>query len=331
MPATPSHTAPPSGATAAPRHPAPPPPHYVPPSGGEIDLVDVLNVLARRWRRIFLVTLLGTCAALTYARLATPMYRAQATIAPPDRAGSGGASAALATFGGIGAEIAGSLGVSLGGADANRLEALLTSHRLMERVVTERDLLPVLFAEQWDPEGGTWAVAAPKDVPNIWDAEKAFNRIYSVENDSTTSVLKLSIEWKDAVEAERILKGFLAELAALMQEDELRKINANRRFAEEQLEKASDPVIVAKLQSLRSEQLEKAMMAQNVEHFAYELIDPPAASDKRVSPNLVLIAVLGLIASLLLGVLLALGAEWVQHLKSASLPANDPVGREIPS
>ena len=44
-------------------------------------------------------------------------------------------------------------------------------------------------------------------------------------------------------------------------------------------------MIVAKLQSLLSEQVEKAMMAQNVGSFAYELVDPPAVSDKKSSPS----------------------------------------------
>ncbi len=66
--------------------------------------------MRRRWRRTAFVVLVGTAAAVAYALLATPMYRAQAVIAPPQEKAKAGVSSALAAFGGLGAEIAGSLG-----------------------------------------------------------------------------------------------------------------------------------------------------------------------------------------------------------------------------
>jgi uncharacterized protein involved in exopolysaccharide biosynthesis len=291
------------------------PPFWVPPPDDEISLLDLLRVLGRRWFLVCLVTVLGTGAALAYALLATPMYRAQAVIAPPEQKRAGGASAALAAFGGLGAEIAGSLGVSLGGADANRLEALLKSRRLLERTVEKYELLPVLFDRDWDAQKGEWAVKTPEDVPNFWKAEKVLGELYSVRNDAKAGVLRLSFDWKDPDRARWILQGILAELALSMQEDEVRKIETNRAFAEEQLARATDPVIVAKLQALLSEQVEKAMMARNVEHFAFEVIDPPSVSDQKVKPKRALIAALGLTASAFLGVFLAFLAEWIRNAR----------------
>lgn len=288
-------------------------PFWAPPPDDEISLLDLLAVLRRRWLLIAFVTLLGTGAAVAYALLATPIYRAQAVIAPPEQKRAGGASMALAAFGGIGADIAGSLGVNLGGNDANRLEALLESRRLMQRTVAKHNLLPILFEDRWDAKKETWAATDPKDVPTFWDAEGKIGSVYSVRNEAKTGVLRISVDWKDAARALAMLEAFLNELAFSIQEDELRKIEANRTFAERQLAKATDPVIVAKLQGLLSEQVEKAMMAQNVEQFAFEVIDPPAASDRKVKPKRSLIAVVGLTMSGFLGTFLAFAAEWVQN------------------
>ena len=290
-------------------------PYWPPPDEDEIDLLDLIDVIRRRWRRIALVVLLGTALAVAYALLATPMYRAQAVIAPPQEKAAKGVSSALAAFGGLGAEIAGSLGISLGTTDANRLEAILNSHRLIERVVEKYDLLPVLFKDLWDPERETWDVKDPEDVPNVWDAEELLDDIYRVKNDAKAGVIRVSFEWEDPEKAKEILTLFLDELARVVQEDELKKIEANRRFAEEQLKKATDPVIVAKLQALLSEQVEKAMMAQNVEHFAYEMIDPPAVSDEEVKPKRALVVALGFTVSLFFGVFLAFFAEWVENAR----------------
>lgn len=309
-----------------PRRPEPPPagtpvppayfPYWVPPEEDEIDLLDLVAVLRRRWRRIALITVLGTGLAVSYALLATPMYRAEAVIGPPQKKAQSGVSSALAAFGGFGAEIAGNLGISLGTTDANRLEAILKSHRLIARVVEKHDLLPVLFHDRWDPTAKKWLAEDPEDVPNVWDAEKLLDGLYRVKNDAKAGVLRVSFEWEDPQMAERMLRYFLDELAVVIQEDELRRIEANRRFAEQQLEKATDPVIVAKLQALLSEQIEKAMMAQNVEQFAYEAIDPPAVSDKKVKPKRALIGAVGLVASLFFGVFLAFFAEWIDNAKA---------------
>ncbi|MDW7709850.1 MAG: Wzz/FepE/Etk N-terminal domain-containing protein [Deferrisomatales bacterium] len=294
------------------------PPYWVPPPEDEISLLDLLAVLRRRWLLIAVVTLLGTGAAVAYALLATPIYRAQAVIAPPEQKKGGAASMALAAFGGLGAELAGSLGVNLGGTDANRLEALLKSRRLLERTVTKYGLLPVLFEKDWDAEKETWAVKNPKDAPTFWDAEKKLEKIYSVRNDAKAGVLRVSFDWKETARARQVLEAFLTELALSMQEDELRKIEANRTFAETQLAQATDPVIVAKLQGLLSEQVEKAMMAQNVEHFAFELIDPAAVSDRKVKPKRALVAAVGLTTSAFLGIFLSFLAEWLHRVSAAS-------------
>ena len=113
-------------------------------------------------------------------------------------------------------------------------------HRLIERVVEKNNLLPVLFDEIWDPVSKQWNVEDPKGIPNVWDAEKSLKAIYGVRNDMKTGVLALSFEFKDTETTVEILRHFLAELASFMQEDELEKIEANRRFAQQQLENVTD-------------------------------------------------------------------------------------------
>lgn len=281
----------------------------------EIYLFGLLDALRRRWKRISIITFLGMVGAFAYALLSPPRYMARAVIVPPPPKQAGASSAALAAFGGVGAEIAGTLGVPVGSTDATRLVALLKSHRLLERVVAKYTLLPILFAKKWDEDRHAWRIDAPDQMPNIWDAESLINKTYSVNNDMKNGVIRISFEWDGAAVAEAMLRQILNELGFVMKEDELRKIEMDRTFAKEQLETATDPVIVAKLQALLSEQVEKAMMAQNVDHFAFETIDPPAASDQKTKPNRKMIISLGLMVSLFSGIVFALFVEWWQNAK----------------
>ena len=69
------------------------------------------------------------------------------------------------------------------------------------------------------------------------------------------------MEHREVETAKKVLEHFLQELALMIQEDELEKIKLNKKFVESELRRTSDPAIVAKLQSLLSDQVEKAMMA----------------------------------------------------------------------
>ncbi len=314
MPAVPTDTPVQSGATPGPQIPYPPYPYFMPPEEDEINLIDLLRVVRKRWKIIFLITFLGTAAAVTYALLATPIYRARAVIAPPAQQQAGGLSSAIGAFGGLGAELAGSIGLSLGGTDADRLEALLNSHRVMERVATKHDLLLALFEDDWDAEHKRWIKTDPEDIPTIWDAEKKLESIYSAKKDKKTDFLTVTFDWEDTDYALKIVRGFLEQLIFIIQEDELRKIDLNRRFIDEQLKHATDPIVIAKLQSLLSNQVEKAMMAQNAEQFAYEIIDPPAVSSRKVKPKRRIIAIAGLVVFGFLGILFAFVREHFERL-----------------
>ena len=71
----------------------------------------------------------------SYALLAPTQYLAKAIIAPPDESSSPGLSAALGAFGGFGAQLAGRVGLPIASTEANRLTALLESHRLLSQMV----------------------------------------------------------------------------------------------------------------------------------------------------------------------------------------------------
>ncbi len=60
-----------------------PPPGYYSSAEDEISLIELWNVLARRWWLIAATTLLATLIAIVYALTAPPLYRATAYFLPP--------------------------------------------------------------------------------------------------------------------------------------------------------------------------------------------------------------------------------------------------------
>ncbi|WP_035853468.1 GumC family protein [Deefgea rivuli] len=75
----------------------------------EISLIDLLIVLVKNKALIIKTTAIFGVAAVTYALLATPIFEAETTILPPQQ--QSGASAMLASLGGLGALAGGAGGI----------------------------------------------------------------------------------------------------------------------------------------------------------------------------------------------------------------------------
>ena len=125
------------------------------------DLAAFAVDLLVAWKLPLLTVVLGGLAALTVAMLLPPKYRAQAVVAPVMQSGAG-AGGALRQLGGIAALA----GVELDGAGGRKEEyfATLASLGFARDFIQEEDLLPILFAERWNPQ----AIMSRK--PRIWPA-----------------------------------------------------------------------------------------------------------------------------------------------------------------
>lgn len=254
----------------------------------------ILTCINKRMVSIVSITLLGTLATFFYAYFATPIFRATAVIAPAGQSQQQSASAALASLGGIGQQIAGNMGILIGTTNLDKLEAILESHKLVSRVINKYSLIDSLF----QPTHPVFFWKRRTTERNIWDAELALREIVKLRKDSRTGLITLFADHSDRQLCIKILNGYLNELAKIIQESELEKIESKRSFVETQLQTATDPVIIAKLQALLSDQVEQSMMAQNVENFAYETIDPPASSDNHIRPKRKMLCISGAFMSL---------------------------------
>ncbi len=126
----------------------PPPVYLMYPQDGDED-VDLLRIAGVLWRgrwQIAIVTMLFTVAFAAYVIVATPIYRAEVLLMPNEQdmsqnlpAGIGG----LASLAGI------DIGAS---ADSAEILAVLGSRVLIEEFIIDDDLMPILYADQWDGE-----------------------------------------------------------------------------------------------------------------------------------------------------------------------------------
>ncbi len=201
-----------------------PPPGYYSPAEDEISLIELWNVLARRWWLIAATTLLATLIAIVYALTAPPLYRATAYFLPPTEKN-------VAPFNETGIQVQGvqhaELALLLSMEELNLTLPVIPdvqgvtvdeAYSLFKGTLSSKRLYRLYFEEnhleQIFMEGSTATISKDKAV-------ESFFSLYKINSDKKISgSLNLSAEWHDPDQAAGWVNG-LSELANEMVVEQL--------------------------------------------------------------------------------------------------------------
>jgi uncharacterized protein involved in exopolysaccharide biosynthesis len=263
--------------------------------------------LAELWRVVvdgrWLVAALavgGAVLAIAASFLITPVFRAQVVMAPVTIDRTGGAFSSLAGQLGGFAALA---GVNLAADDTSvKSIATLRSRDFTERFIRKNNLMPVLFAEHWDAASGAWNVSDAAETPDMWDAFDRFDQsVRGVEQDVETGLVTVTVDWTDAAIARdwanRLVDDVNLELRARAIDESKRRIE----YLQGRLKETTEVELRAAVFGLVEAEMKNAMLSAVRTDFAFDVIDPAVAPQKRYWPNRGLLAVLGFAAGALIG------------------------------
>jgi uncharacterized protein involved in exopolysaccharide biosynthesis len=277
------------------------------PSTDELRLDDIRNWLVRGRLTIIVCVVLATVAAVAYAFLKKPVYRAETVMVITEENRSGLDLGALG--GGLGGVAAGLMGISPDtSAKKEEFIALLRSRAFTEEFIREENLMPVLFESRWDAEKKAWK-GPPKKHPTLYRAYRLFDKkVRTIEESRASGLVTVSIEWRDN------------ELAASWTNKLIERLNAQTRAraiadARKSLDYLNRELVQTDVVELRSAisrlvqtELSKITMATVQQEYAFKVLDParPPDRDAYVRPQRLLVISLGLLGGILLGVAIAL-------------------------
>jgi uncharacterized protein involved in exopolysaccharide biosynthesis len=268
----------------------------------EVRLQDLWRVVwTGRWT-IMLAALATGFLAFAASFLITPVYRSTVLAAPITESVSPGGLAALASqFTGVAALA----GLNLGG-DNRTAEAVATlrSRAFTESFIRERNLMPILFPDAWDEQAKAWK---PGQEPTGWEAFKLFDGIRSVDEDVTTGLITVAVKWRDPGLAAEWANGLVTDVNARLRAAAIQESRQNLEYLQAEVGKSSQVQLHATIFSLIESQMQNAMLANVKVEYAFRVIDPATAAEKRHWPNRLLLAVLGLFAGGMIGILVAVG------------------------
>jgi uncharacterized protein involved in exopolysaccharide biosynthesis len=259
----------------------------------EIDLRRLIKILWAGKGVILLCTVVVAAVSVAYALLTTEIFRSEASVQIRNEDSAGltsdlGSLAALA-------------GISVGTRDQNREFALtaLKSRAVIQRMIEEEKMLPILYADDWDAENKRWRPLKP---PTPWKAYQEFtNSVLKVSLDNNTGIVTIAIEWKDPVLAAAWVDAMIVRVNTFVNEATVREAEQNLKFLDQQAQTTSVVELQKTIFSMMEGEIKRLMIARNPETAPLRVIDPAVVPERRIRPNRALIGILGILAGGLLG------------------------------
>lgn len=269
------------------------------------DLFDLRSIVdaIRAERVLFLMVLSATLAVgAGYAFFAKQWFRAEVVMVQVDTKSLPGGLSQLSGLASL-------AGVNLSRADNQQPLAVLKSKSLLAAFIETNDLLPVLFAKDWNAKAGTWSVDAD-EVPDLRDAVTLFDEdLRQVTDDKKTGLITLRVVWDEPETAARWANELVSAANTRLRAQAL--ADAERNVAYLQREIASTAVVTLQesLSQVLESEMQKLLLARGNEEFAFKVVDKATAPKKRFRPFRALV----LLGSAIFGLLLASFAVYVKR------------------
>lgn len=245
---------------------------------GELMWPQLIATLQRSAWVLLAAPALAAVLGFTASYLVEPKYRVEAVLLPQQGGGQQGLLSSLAgQFGGLAALA----GVDLAGS-GNKYEAIevLRSRTLAEEFIRSRDLLPVLFAEDWDAGNRRWRVKDERDIPSLADGVREFDRhVRSVTEDRRTGLVILSVTWRDAEVAADWANDLVRRANAQMRSRTVAESRRSLEFLSQRAAAEESVAVRAALYEVVENQVKSLALASAREDFAFRVIDAAAPPD----------------------------------------------------
>ena len=283
--------------------------------GDELDLIGLWKVLVEYKLLIIVFTTLTTLGAAYYASTLPTIYKAEVLMIPTS--GGGSSVGSSGKLGGL----AGMAGISLGGGSSAGVEGEQALSRLKTRSflinhIKEKNLKPILFADQWSQSGGIWINEEPS---NREASELLLDMITTSMNPKDKAgLVTFSLEWKnpgDINKIANIANNLVSNMNANAKQRAILEAKNSISFLEKELEKTSVLNSQTILYSMIEQQMQKIMLANVRDEFVFKVIDPAVIPKHAEDKKFLTIVFLGLILGILGSVFLVLVNRYVSRLQ----------------
>jgi uncharacterized protein involved in exopolysaccharide biosynthesis len=314
-----------------------PPIPYTENKEDEIDLVELWQII---WTgKLFIIAFVVFCtllAGIISFVFLPEIYESTTTLIPAKQEES-----SLGSLGGLLGNLP--LPIRLPGQGSSNTMSFLESRTLKERLITKYNLLPILYADIWNPQKKSWDVDNPDEKPTAILAiqKEVLDAYFSVSQDSKTELITISWAGEDPTLCAQMLERTIDELTFFLENEYISDARREREFVEEQLAGAtkeleywerqvpSEKLTLSKItrerlasQSVYTEmrkQLELARISEAKELETFKVLDEPFVPEKPAKPKKRLIIIITFVVSFCLAVLGVFFINFIRNLKKEKI------------
>ncbi len=272
------------------------------------DTVSVREFLLFLWRSRWFA-LIGaafcTLSAAAASWIVTPKFTASVVLLPVS--GHGGSFGALGSAASQLGGLASLTGLNLGGTNSAKEEALATlqSRILTEKYIEQNDLLPILFAKQWNPATRNWRSASP----TLWQGNRLFESIRGVDDNAKTGMVTVTIRWTSPSLAATWANGLVRLTNDYLREKAINRAERNLAYLNSEVSKVGVMEVKNEIYRLMEQEIKNEMLAKGRRDFALKVIDPAVPPETKSFPRPLLWMVGGALGGLFLGLLASVTRE----------------------
>ena len=271
-----------------------------PQEDGADELASFGGELLTAWKLLLAMFFLGALLAGLSSYLMAPKFRAQALVVPVTQQTSSPAGSALRELGGLAALAGVDIGIT-GGRKEEYL-ATLNSPGFAREFIETRNLLPILYADRWDPQAKRWRPG--EKIPTMDQAVKRFTKdVVSIADDRRTNVVTITVDWYSPLLAAQWANGMIELVNERLRSDAIRTADSSLDYLNKELAKTNVVEIRQAIYRVIEQQVNNAMLANVQREYAFHFVDRAVPPEVRFSPKRPLMAAVGAAVGLFVGVL----------------------------
>ena len=250
----------------------------------QVLILDAIRAIRVSIRQVLVITILVFLPLTLIILTDQPIYRASVTLAPSPPMSDPGPSNLATAF--LAGGVAGQSMV-FERTSANQAYSVLRSRAISRQFIQEEQLLPILFADQWDAENHSWLDPEASGQPSLNDGLRLFQRkIRFVTKDPETGFISVNIEWTDPSIVAHWANRLVTITDDAIRERDIEEARENIRFLQQ---KAHDEPL-ASVRQLIFDLVEKnaktIVVASVNENYVFTIIDPAVTPQENDQINI---------------------------------------------
>ena len=168
----------------------------------------------------------------------------------------------------------------------------------------------------FDSNANKWVrdeVYPKKIIPSAQESYEVYKEILSINEDSKSSFITISIEHKSPIVAKKWLDIIINNINKSMREIDSRKAENSIYYLNEKFKSTNIQSSKEAISNLLEDQMQALMLTAANEDYVFKIIDRPLIEEMKSKPSRAFICILGT----LLGAMLSLIVVFLQNLKKS--------------